>query len=258
MAKKRRKKTYIKKTNKIKMGAKRSRTIPEKISNIVKEQHFFQCAWCCTKLTDQHHIQEFSGGGEHTSENLILLCPNDHRDLHQNGSISKDELYKRKSTHKENDRIDGGFRTTSKSSNLILGDNLFVDAHNILTNDGENIISLIRDKNSILVNLRFYDKEGDLKFWMSRNRYWMLSEYIVTNTIDLLEVRDKGGVNFFKMWQQNGVISVEGECYLKGNLFKFNSKGLDPEGLVILNNVLHRGIRKGYDSATGEYYTLIG
>ncbi len=66
-----------------KLPKNRSRYIPADVQRVVKERHFFQCAWDGERLFDQHHIFEFAEGGEHTADNLILLCPNCHRRVHK-------------------------------------------------------------------------------------------------------------------------------------------------------------------------------
>ena len=52
------------------------------------------CGWNKTTL-DLHHIIPLSNNGIHKEENLIALCPNCHRLVH-NGFISDEEIYKRK------------------------------------------------------------------------------------------------------------------------------------------------------------------
>ncbi len=82
----------------------RSRHIPKDIDIAVKEQHFFECAWCGQKLIERHHIVDFSKGGEHSVGNLILLCPTCHTQVHRN-EISHEELMNRKSTHIKGEHI---------------------------------------------------------------------------------------------------------------------------------------------------------
>src|SRR5450432_1302825 len=88
---------------------KASRKIPQHVDKAVKEKHFFQCAWCGENLYDRHHIFPFGEGGLHTEENLILLCPNCHRQVHDN-KVDLNELKSRKSTHLKGDRISGSFQ----------------------------------------------------------------------------------------------------------------------------------------------------
>jgi hypothetical protein len=64
----------------------------------VREQVFFQAGYRCSNprcsspwLLDAHHIKFHSLGGAHTLENLIALCPNCHRLVHEK-KISQDAL----------------------------------------------------------------------------------------------------------------------------------------------------------------------
>lgn len=50
------------------------------------------CAWDKT-TRDLHHIVEVAEGGQNEVNNIICVCPNCHRMIHNN-LISKDDLYK--------------------------------------------------------------------------------------------------------------------------------------------------------------------
>jgi hypothetical protein len=260
MAKKRsRKKTSVKKSSKKKAKTeKTTRYIPKAISDAVKKQHFFECAWCAEPLTERHHIEEFSEGGDHTKENLILLCPVCHTKVHQ-GKISKEELIERKSTHKKADRMKGGFKISVKSLKFIVGGNSFTDTPVILRYNLENVIYATKQEDNILVNLRFYNKEGDLIFWMSENHYWTLSDFVVTYTLDKLEITNKSGKGFFKMWKQHDALFINGENYLNGRLCTFDENGTN-FSLTVKNTSFSNqpfALRLIYDYKENCYVTLM-
>ena len=57
----------------------RSRTIPSNIKQAVRERFYGQCAFCIeTRGLEFHHRKEFADGGEHTIENITLICPTHH------------------------------------------------------------------------------------------------------------------------------------------------------------------------------------
>lgn len=63
----------------------------ELIDNIRKEPCSI-CGWQ-ESIRDVHHIIPVSKGGKNINENLISLCPNHHRMVHNN-LISENDLYK--------------------------------------------------------------------------------------------------------------------------------------------------------------------
>lgn len=167
----------------------KSRYIPKKVSDQVKKDHYFECAWCTINLTERHHITHYSKGGEHSVDNLILLCPNCHTMLHQ-GQISTLELLNRKSHHKKGDRLQGNFMTTLKEIKLKYGSNYLESCKHILGFNYQSILSVESENNKLLFNANLYDSEGNLTFWMRKNIYWTPSHFTVTSSNDLLIIHD--------------------------------------------------------------------
>jgi hypothetical protein len=155
----------------------KSRHIPTDVSNEVEEQHFFECAWCSTNLTERHHIEPYHLGGKHTVENLILLCPNCHTQLHS-GKITDSELRVRKSTHLKGDRIEGNFSFTLDKPIFKLGGVRIINTHRILVYKGATLIDWEKNKRGdFMLSVRLFDRGGNLIFWMANNRYWAPSTF---------------------------------------------------------------------------------
>jgi hypothetical protein len=144
-----------------------NRYIPKKISDAVKKRHYFQCAWCCINLTDRHHIVEYSDWWKHSEENLILLCPNCHRQVHD-WKIPHKELIIRKSNHIKNDRISANFNIDIDELQFNIWWNLYQWIENILVYKNEKIISANIVNDNLLFNIRLYNIEWDLIFGCRR------------------------------------------------------------------------------------------
>jgi len=195
-----------------------SRHIPNEVDKAIKERHFFECAWCGEKLTERHHIIEFAKGGEHTTENLILLCPNCHTQVHRN-EISTEELFKRKSNHSKGDRLSGGIQFELKQPFVRLGNANFRNVPILLMYKEEPLITLREANGEFNLNTRFYNKVGDLIFWMSSNRYWTSSDFsIQSKKNELTIINNKDENNKLRIWQGNNVLNVEGKNYINGML----------------------------------------
>ncbi len=199
-----------------------SRHIPEKVSKAVKERHFFECAWCGEKLTERHHITEFAKGGEHTTENLILLCPNCHTQVHRN-EISTEELIKRKSNHAKGDRLAGGVQFALKQPLVRLGKAQFRNVPILLMYREKALITIKESNGEFFISTRFYNQTGDLIFWMSSNRYWTSCDfYIQSKKNELIIINNEDENNNLRIWQSDDALNVEGKNYIGGMLVNFN------------------------------------
>jgi hypothetical protein len=209
---------------------KQSRYIPSNISKEIKNKHFFECAWCGEKLMERHHIIEFSQGGENSLDNLILLCPNCHTQVHRN-EINTEELVFRKSTHVKGDRISGGLHFEFRNE-IRLGNAKFINVPILIQYKTEPIIFIRKESNNLFLSTRFYNKNNELIFWMSSNRYWANSNFTVISKKNELIIKNDEDDNInLRIWQQDDVLNIEGKNYLKGLILDFS-----PNYIVLGNN----------------------
>jgi hypothetical protein len=200
---------------------KKSRHIPKAVAKAVNQKHFFECAWCCTKITEKHHITEFSKGGEHIEENLILLCSNCHTEVHdKDGKISEEDLLKRKSTHLQGDRLTGNLVFELKSDFIRLGEIGVKGFKNILAFGGVPVISFEfdEDRKQFFLNCKMYDNYY-LKFWLENDELKFMGKSYHKNGV--FEVSS----NELKIGSNNHSQSFNGEGVLVsngGNLFNLN------------------------------------
>lgn len=204
-----------------------SRYIPKKISNQVQKKHYFECAWCGTTITDRHHIEEFAEGGKHTVENLILLCPNCHRQTH-NHEISKVELKHRINTHLEGDRFGGNINLQINNRKVIAGGATFIDVPILIRIQETNIIEFQKMKNGkFTIKTRFYDPDGNLIFWLSNNRFWTATPFIVTSERNSLFIKARNTPQYLDIRLKDDFIEIKGINFYNGNILHFTDKYLD-------------------------------
>ena len=185
-----------------------SRYIKQKVSNQVRQRHFFECAWCCTKLTERHHIKEYSAGGEHIEQNLILLCPNCHTEVHKNDSnIKLSDLLERKSTHMKGDRIAGNLQFDITQSKIKMGETFFQNFASFLSFGGERIIFLEQENGEYFLNCRFFNKYGHLIFWMSKNRFWAPSVFKISLGNKSIQIENSADpFQKLKIWRKMNLV----------------------------------------------------
>jgi HNH endonuclease len=227
----------------------KNRHIPKIISENIKKRHFFQCAWCCTGLFDRHHIKEFSEGGEHTEENLILLCPNCHRKVHNN-EIDVKELKKRKSTHLRNDRLQGNFVTDFNKLRIKVGGVTYENSNiplTILKFKDQPIIFAKIENASLLLDVQFYNSQSKLIFWMSKNDYWSDSSFKITSSNNFLEIRNTQDNNLFlKIKKQNeNLLTLEASFYLGGEKYVFDEDKTNIGRRMMMKGVIIKNCNVG-------------
>ena len=69
-----------------------SRYRPTPLEQALYEMAGHQCTICKAPWLEIHHIVELADDGETAFDNLIVLCPNCHTRVHQDGVPSRDEL----------------------------------------------------------------------------------------------------------------------------------------------------------------------
>jgi hypothetical protein len=218
---------------------KPSRNIPPEISDKVKSRHFFECAWCGVKLFERHHIKEFHLGGEHIEENLILLCPNHHTMAH-NGDISPKDLINRKSTHIKGDRLTGDFKTTIEDLKIFVNGGFAFNSPNLLIHKGNLILSIDKKNDNILEASQFYNKQGELIFWMRRNMFWSVIDIEVSAPkVDFLQIKNSDESVFLRIEKKEDYLKVKMNTYLSGDLVKFTEEAaIFPNGSMIVGPTL--------------------
>lgn len=216
------------------MTKKKGRTIPKAVSDEVKERHFFECAWCGVNITERHHIAEYSQGGEHTIDNLILLCPTCHTSVHKK-EIPHEELIKRKSNHRKCDRLMGNFKTTLDKSKIVIGTDTLIDCRHLIAIDRVSVLDIIVEKGNLFLFCVFFDPKGNLIFWMNDNYYWTEVDAIVSPPkIDFLEISNPDDLFYLKIEKIKDYLKIDIKMYLFGNLFY-----TFPQGLAYTNGNYH-------------------
>ncbi|HEX8330130.1 MAG TPA: HNH endonuclease signature motif containing protein [Hymenobacter sp.] len=215
--------------------------IPERIQKAVKAKHFLECAWDGTRLTDQHHIEHWYLGGQHTAENLILLCPNCHRQVHQ-GSITDAELRARQATHQKGDRQSFSFPFGARVPAVRLGGNTFVETPILIQVGDDSILSYkVASDGEVLFSARLYDEDGNLFLWMSDNRICTPAGFRLISDDGRIDIVDKSDPNHsFSIWQEDGILNVLSRSYLAGRELLIHPALLSWGGMKIRTTTVSR------------------
>lgn len=212
--------------------AKRIRYITSQVKNEMDQRDSFECAWCGVKLTERHHIIEFHAGGENTTENLILLCPTCHSEVHKkDGNIKENELILRKSIHSKGDRITGNLPFDAPTSKIMAGQLAIVNHNHLIAFNTEPVFTVEKHGDAFVISCRFYNNKGDLIFWMSKNRYWSISDFDVSvNKKSLTIFNPETENNYIKIEQIEDYFKVNFKNYYEGAVVEFGDNGIEVSG----------------------------
>ncbi len=179
-------------------------------------------------------------GGSNNAENLILLCPNCHTEVHK-GNISEDELKSLKNSLEGfvNKKI-GNFILNEGDYNVLIGSNEYINCEDILIFKGVPIIQLKKENGFLLINLKIYNENGNLIFWMSRNRWWTdLDENFEVNESSKLGKSflriDKEGEEIIFISIEDNCVEINFNSYLSGKKYIFNKDSTNFPGLHMKN-----------------------
>ena len=151
----------------------KSRYIKKEDDQKIKNEAGIRCAWCGCYLTIRHHIYPFSLGGPNTADNLILLCPDCHTDVHD-GKISDDEIKSMKIELSGKVERSSGILSIDKNFLMVeLGGFTAINSHNILLFNDIPLISMKNENGYLLLSLRLFNENQNLVCWMSDNRWWV-------------------------------------------------------------------------------------
>ncbi|MGL5382787.1 MAG: HNH endonuclease [Culicoidibacterales bacterium] len=210
----------------------KSRYIRKSVKNEVDQETNFKCAWCGVNLMERHHITEYAVGGSNEADNLILLCPNCHTDVHK-GKIEDCELRSRKKLLSGEINRNSGNITFTEKSKILIGGNTFINTPDIIRHNGEVVLRIIPKNKNMLVSLKLYNQKRELICWMNENRWWVENE-AVFDTIQsksLFTLKYTETIFFsIQADEKNDCIELSGRIYLNGYLLQF-----DKDNITYLN-----------------------
>lgn len=152
-----------------KLDPKPSRTIPEGVKREVRQRCFFGCIVCGMPIFEYDHVTPFAEVMAHEPDNLVLLCPNHHRDKTAGRlPIDRLEFYKA-NPHNSNREFSSIYRAeptkgmlVNVSQNIILNP-IFMDGYvSLFQVNGIDAVALYRNDGWISLSFTATDDKGNI------------------------------------------------------------------------------------------------
>ena len=112
------------------------RNIPEEIKRAVRQRSDFGCVVCGMPIYEYDHIEEFHSVGEHHPDNMVLLCPNHHREKTSrrlSKAVIKDAQANPANRHQKWSTSHQVLQT-GETATIIMGGNTWISDRNIIGN----------------------------------------------------------------------------------------------------------------------------
>jgi trigger factor len=150
--------------------------IPLPVKRLVRQQCGFGCVFCGCPIYDYDHIEEYAKNKEHDATNLVLICPNHHREKTR-GLISKESVLEAKRNAPTFSRTQP-YNIKSKVYSLRLGDTYFKHfpgiAFDLLNNQSFFSISFDR---GLLINCRIMDQNESYPLIIESSEYTLDTKF---------------------------------------------------------------------------------
>jgi len=138
--------------------------IPADVKAVLRKEAGFGCCICGFPIYDYHHIVEYSKVETSNPADMMMLCPNHHRQATA-GAMSRKEqrYYKRHPFNIQRGHVNGNLRVDQSALVVSMGSNQFVRDGFILQVDSDSLLSLrVGQEGRLELSLRLYDKEDKL------------------------------------------------------------------------------------------------
>jgi hypothetical protein len=232
--------------------------IPEAIKREVRQQCCFGCAICGMPFFQYDHIVEYSEVNEHTTENLVLLCPNHHAAKTTN-KLSRARIQEAKKNPFNRTRAKtSGFRVEpSKELITMLGSNTVtgwypstISDHHPVWINGQSFFIIHSNEGWLSVSLVVTDQYGEFILVVERG------ELVVSTTAwdyvyegDNIKIRRNIGDVILDLNLSNSRVQVRKGMFMDGSEDGFEIK--DGALLGIIDGKLFSTIKMSSADSNG-------
>jgi hypothetical protein len=146
-------------------------TPPADVALQLRRESGFGCCKCGHPIYDYHHIVPWEQEGHFRPRDMIILCPNHHREM----KVTPRRLQYDIKGHPYNIRKGfprGQLVSRAQSTTVYAGGLCFIDCFHIIRFMGEDLLSICRDRDGAIgLNARLYDKYDNLLVTLQENHW---------------------------------------------------------------------------------------
>lgn len=210
---------------------KRNRHIPTGVERLLRQRSGGVCECCgAAGSPDRHHLMEYSLGGGHELENLLLFCPACHRQIPKYLSLTQQEALQ--SWNQANVGV-GNLNTTAHLTaiepSMDIGTVVFRSVRNVLRAHGQNIITLHKELSGIFMNIVMLE-HFEPKLLVLSNKVIVNDGFTLQTSRDEVIVDDSTGATQFRV-TGGETLTIRGRVKMRDETFRFDEEGFKFRGM---------------------------
>ncbi|MFC4557847.1 HNH endonuclease [Virgibacillus kekensis] len=198
------------------------RYIPLPLKRKVRKAAYFRCIICGNPIIEYHHIVPFHRVKEHSSDNLVALCPEHHHRADCGeiplGSINK---FRENPFNRDKNHISKDFFLSNYSAlRTRVGSNVYIRTPKILIVDNQSLITITPDNDdNALLNAKFYDSKDMLVAEIKDNEWFAYQTpklWDISYSPGHLKINRSKGDILMEFKLSDGNIDLRAEMYYHG------------------------------------------
>ncbi|MBO8161781.1 MAG: HNH endonuclease [Thermosipho sp. (in: Bacteria)] len=241
------------------MGQRR-KDPPEPIKRKLRQEAGFGCCKCGFPIYDYHHIIKYSVEHHFRAEDMMLLCPNCHREATV-GAMTEEEqcYYKANPFNIRRGYVEGLLKVNQKEMVISTGGIQFVNDGFIIMVDEEPLLTLKNsDKGTLEISLTLFDRDDNLLAIIDRNQ-WVAGDPTIWDIefgYQWLIMRRKSRDIRLHIDARCSPLEIRADLYRKGQFFRLNKAGLIFNGIisnVSMKDLCYVGMYLHADTKTKQF-----
>lgn len=235
-------------------------SIPVEIALHLRQGAGFGCCKCGFPIFDYHHIVKFASEAHFREEDMMILCPNCHRQV-TSGAMSEAEqrTYKKQPFNIKRGFADGLLKIEQAALVVNLGSVQFVRDGFLFRVDQEELLSIkLNEGRQLEISLKLYSKKDDLLALIENNQ-WKTGQNLPW---DLqagwrwLRLRNRKYEIAIEIDARRMPVGIRGDLWRRGQHFEITGNSLKFNGVIkrfTMKDLCLVGMYLSADTKTGTF-----
>lgn len=205
-------------------------SVPNPVKRVLRQEAGFGCCKCGHPIYDYQHIVPYSSERHFRVEDMMLLCPNHHREATVGAMTQAEQRrYKADPYNRRHGTAEGLLSVSQSALAVQLGSNEFVGNGTVLEVDDVPLLRLYRGEGGTLeLSVPLYSRDGKLLALIERNK-WIIGDPLPWDFefgIRWMTVRERSGLISLTIDARKFPTLIHGQLWYKGCFFKIGKDEL--------------------------------
>lgn len=184
------------------MSRERRPDVPAAVARQLRQEAGFGCCICGSPIYDYQHIIPYSKDHHFRPEDMMLLCPNHHREATAGALKEHEQRYFKANPHNiSRGYVDGMMKINQQQLNVYMGSNLFQGDIVFIAGEHTRLLALgVVEDGRILFDANIFGPDGNLVLSIDDNQW-------ISGWPEAWDVEFRS--NYLKIWKKSRDIVVE-------------------------------------------------